>query len=112
MVFNGIQNIVNKNKKSIWRGERECRKEGDAIYLLNGYTRERKGGSAYISEESVEINEQTSINNDTIIDKLYIKVKQIISKYIKKGPRKIPYYAFCFSLLQLQPPMKAVILLY
>lgn len=49
MVFNGIQNIVNKNKKSIWRGERECRKEGDAIYLFNGYTRERKGGSAYIS---------------------------------------------------------------
>ena len=24
-----------------WR-ERECRKEGDAIYLFNGYTRERK----------------------------------------------------------------------
>ena len=72
----------------------------------------RKGGNVYPGRKNVETNERTSINNNTIIDKLYIKVKQIISKYIRKGPRKIPYYDFCFSLLQLQPPMKAVILLY
>ena len=113
MVFNGIQNIVNKNKKSIWRGERENVGRRETPYTCSTDIRVKEKEEARISqEESVEINEQTSINNDTIIDKLYIKVKQIISKYIKKGPRKIPYYAFCFSLLQPQPPMKAVILLY
>lgn len=63
--------------------ERECRKEGERHILLCGYTYERKKRRKRISqEESVEINEQTLINNNTIIDKLYIKVKQIISNSI------------------------------
>ena len=81
-----------------WR-ENVGRRE-NAIYLFNGYTYERKKRRKRISqEENVEINEQTLINNNTIIDKLYIKVKQIISKHIKKGPRKIPYYDFCLFFL-------------
>lgn len=102
-------------KKGIWRGERENVGRRETPYTCSTDIRVEKEEARISQEESVEINEQTLINNNTIIDKLYIKVKQIISKYIKKGPRKIPYYDFYlfFSLLQLlQPPMKAVILLY
>ena len=75
--------------------ERENVGRRETPYTCSTDIRVKEKEEARISqEESVEINEQTSINNNTIIDKLYIKVKQIISKYIKKGPRKIPYYDF------------------
>ena len=51
MVFNGIQNIVNKNKKGIWRGERENvgRRETPYTCSTDIRVKGRKGGSAYIS---------------------------------------------------------------
>ena len=111
-VFNYYsKNIVNREIKKRYIAWREKNVGGRRyIPVQRIYVWKEGKEETYIpGEKNVETNEQTSINNSAIIDALYVKVKQIISKYKRKGSRKIPCYDLHLFLLLLQPPIKAVI---